>query len=43
MPILEQLKCEHCGYRWFPRSSNRPVKCPECQSRNWDKDAKEAA
>lgn len=37
MTTIEQLRCEKCGYRWLPRSANRPVKCPECQSRNWDK------
>ena len=37
MKILEQLNCERCGYRWFQRTPNKPVKCPECQSRAWDK------
>lgn len=36
MQTIEQLRCGRCGYRWFPRSANRPVKCPECQSREWD-------
>ena len=34
---IEQLHCLVCGYRWLPRTANRPVKCPECQSRKWDK------
>lgn len=32
-PVAE---CVRCGYRWFKRV-HRPVTCPQCQSRDWDK------
>jgi predicted Zn-ribbon and HTH transcriptional regulator len=27
---MYKLKCEKCGYQWFPRVEN-PWKCPRCQ------------
>jgi len=32
-PIAE---CIRCGYKWIKRV-HRPVTCPQCQSREWDK------
>lgn len=32
-PVAE---CVRCGYMWFKRV-HRPVACPSCQSREWDK------
>lgn len=32
-----QLVCLHCGYHWLRRIDGRPVKCPQCQNRKWDK------
>lgn len=29
-------ECVRCGYRWFKRV-HKPVTCPSCQSRDWDK------
>lgn len=37
MRTIDQLVCEKCGYRWFQRTERKPVKCPECQSRSWDR------
>ncbi len=33
-------ECKRCGYKWIPRSLNRPARCPKCQSRAWDKPIK---
>jgi predicted Zn-ribbon and HTH transcriptional regulator len=35
MVTLKQVKCEKCGYLWFPRVATPPIKCPNCQSRDW--------
>jgi predicted Zn-ribbon and HTH transcriptional regulator len=33
----EKLKCERCGYEWFPKTpEKKPVACPQCHSRKWD-------
>jgi len=34
-----ELTCRTCGYRWRPRSDNRPTVCPnpKCKSPYWDK------
>lgn len=32
-----KLRCLHCQYQWLPRIHGRPVKCPDCQCRDWDK------
>lgn len=29
-------ECVRCGYKWLKRV-HRPVTCPQCQSRDWDK------
>ena len=30
------VECERCGHRWL-RRTDRPRKCPKCQSAAWDK------
>ena len=32
---LTQLRCKHCGDKWFPRIKTIPVKCPHCKSPHW--------
>ncbi len=34
---IEKLKCSKCKYSWYPRTRKPPVKCPNCQCRNWQK------
>jgi predicted Zn-ribbon and HTH transcriptional regulator len=43
-PELVAFECAKCGYEWFPRTTT-PVKCPKCQSRDWNnpKKSKEQA
>ncbi len=31
------LKCQRCGKKWLPRVEKRPVACPRCNSKVWDK------
>jgi predicted Zn-ribbon and HTH transcriptional regulator len=31
------LTCLKCAYRWIPRKIGRPVECPACKRRDWDK------
>ena len=39
--------CTQCNYTWTPRPKrfeqdrDKPVACPSCQSRDWDKDMDE--
>lgn len=33
---IPENNCLACGYTWLARIAKRPVKCPACQSRNWD-------
>lgn len=35
---LQKIKCAKCGYEWVPRVK-RPVKCPRCQTFDWDKES----
>lgn len=35
MDKIEKIKCERCGWEWFPRQNRPPVKCPNCQCRKW--------
>lgn len=37
MNMLKKLLCLRCTYEWFQRTPNKPIKCPNCQSRNWTK------
>lgn len=35
---LDQVRCRHCGYQWFPRTEGHlPRACPNCKRRNWEK------
>ena len=31
---MEQLVCNACGFRWYPRVE-KPTACPDCKSRKW--------
>lgn len=33
---MKKLTCRRCGFQWLPRTG-KPVKCPNCQSRKWNK------
>lgn len=33
--VVAELRCQRCGERWRPRVAD-PVRCPRCQSVNWD-------
>jgi len=32
-----QLKCKRCGHEWYRRVPHKPLKCPNCQARDWEK------
>ena len=36
---LKQMKrkCVKCGYEWESRLKTKPIECPDCKNRNWDK------
>lgn len=34
---MEKTECVRCGNQWFQRKEGRPVRCPKCQSVNWDR------
>ncbi len=34
--MINMNKCNKCGYEWVARTEN-PRECPECKSRDWDK------
>lgn len=36
MRRVSEKTCLKCGYRWLPRSVNRPGVCPICKHRKWD-------
>lgn len=36
--VIFKLECKKCGYEWYPRAVAMPKKCPECQSRNYNKE-----
>ena len=36
-PMISQLTCLRCGYKWFPRKPNAPAHCPKCKSPYWNK------
>ena len=40
MMFLQKAKCKECGGEWIPRVS-APVKCPRCQSLDWNVEPKE--
>ena len=31
-------KCFRCRHEWVQRSAKKPIKCPKCQSPNWDRE-----
>jgi hypothetical protein len=33
---LRQQVCQRCGKVWWPRTPNRPARCPGCKSPYWD-------
>ena len=37
--MVHLLGCRcRCGHEWLPRKlKGRPVECPECKHRHWDK------
>ena len=33
---MEKLKCERCGYLWWPKDpTKKPIVCPRCKSHKW--------
>ena len=32
---LRGYQCQRCGHQWKPRKQGTPVKCPSCDSPNW--------
>lgn len=34
------LKCSKCGNKWVRRMVQRPKRCPRCQCRKWDLEAR---
>ena len=35
--MLQRQTCQRCGKTWWPRQSDKPVRCPRCKSPYWDK------
>jgi len=33
IPVLE---CNRCGYKWVPRTTQKPKVCPKCKRHDWD-------
>lgn len=33
-----KLHCKRCPHSWWPRSPERPIKCPKCGSPYWDRE-----
>ena len=36
---LSVVVCQKCDHKWIPRVSD-PKKCPNCQSKDWNKQKK---
>lgn len=34
---ITQQRCVRCGRSWYPRSAQRPNRCPACNSPYWDR------
>jgi hypothetical protein len=34
--MIKKIKCNQCNHQWAPRTG-KPVECPNCKSRKWDK------
>jgi len=39
---VAEFECERCGWKWMPRSEEKPRSCPnpKCRSIYWDKPRK---
>ena len=37
MDTISKCLCERCGYTWWPRSTEPPVRCAGCGSAYWAK------
>lgn len=35
VPVIEQVTCLRCGFKWFPRTEAKPVLCRGCHSPYW--------
>lgn len=35
--MIQKLKCNNCGYEWYPRTEIKPKVCTRCKSYNWNK------
>jgi predicted Zn-ribbon and HTH transcriptional regulator len=35
---VKKYKCADCGYVWEPVVTHLPKKCPNCQSKEWNKE-----
>jgi len=33
---LPKLFCKRCDYKWIPRITEKPKRCPRCKSYYWD-------
>jgi len=36
--ILKRYTCKRCNHNWLPRSEEKPMVCPKCNSPYWDKE-----
>jgi len=39
--VFIELTCKRCNHKWLPRTK-KPIACPQCKSRLWNKDCKES-
>jgi len=37
---MKKLQCLRCLHKWYPRTKNKPVLCPNCKSKYWNKERK---
>ena len=35
--IMKKNKCQRCAYEWVQRIEKKPLQCPACKSRYWNK------
>ena len=35
---IEKVKCNRCGYEWYPRKPEPPKYCAGCNSPYWNKE-----
>jgi len=40
--IIKKIKCNRCGYEWYPRTPEKPKNCAnkKCNSPYWNKERK---